>query len=186
MRVAIIGSGSLAFGLIYPWLQSLENCEVTVITRASSDGATSDDYRQSLREQREYSIQTAGVNRLQAFDGELLQYSVDDLDHLTSRQAVARLEETDILIVSVGATRLHNVAGLVERACRRDSAPPLHILAFENLPQASAGLAGSVRQASTDGKLLREIHAYTVIPDRACTRGFSEGALVIEWLSCRR
>src|SRR5262245_41754007 len=80
---------------------------------------------------------------------------------------------TDVVAVSVGSQNLREVGALISRACLRAESPPLHLLAFENVPDASRALVARIEsQLATVARepKLRQLIPHGAIPDRACTR----------------
>lgn len=96
MKICIIGSGSIALGLLCPWLSRLSDTEISVITRAARDAAERNDYRATLRARREYRLDTAGENRTEPFPHELLEYTPEDLESPASQQCVTHLASCDV------------------------------------------------------------------------------------------
>lgn len=176
MNVSLVGSGSLALGLLYPWLSTLSDCRLSVISR---DGANS----RALKALGQYQLRVGGKPSTASFSNEFLTYDPEDLEAPEAQACVQRLKESDVAAVSIGVSQLAKVSYLLARACTEADCPPLHLLAFENTPGASRLLVHAIEKAleqfSGSGPA-RPLVAHTAIPDRACGRRLDRGSLVIE------
>jgi hypothetical protein len=176
MKVSLVGSGSLALGLLYPWLSTLSDCRLSVISR---DGENS----RALKAFGQYQLRIGGQSNTASFSNEFLTYDPDNLDAPEAQACVERLMESDVVAVSVGVSNLSKVTSLLARACMGPDCPPLHLLAFENAPEASRKLVLEVRKAlaeSSGSQVVRLLVPHIAIPDRACTRRLDTDSLVIE------
>jgi hypothetical protein len=178
MHVCVLGAGSLSLGLICPWLAEIPHVELSLITR----GGPSID---ALVNHGGYRLGRAGERyELDAvFPQGVLSYDPDDLDDESGAACLAHLRDVDVAIISVGVPNLRRVSRLIARACEdADDRPPLHLLAFENSPDASMELRDEVARrtresAATEGS--RQIVAHRAIPDRACSRSIVDDQVVI-------
>jgi hypothetical protein len=120
----------------------------------------------------------------ESFAHDFLTYDPAELDAGPAASCITRLEESDVAAVSVRAENLDNAGRLIARSCLRSGAPPLHLLAFENVPQAGARLLKSIETEVlrlTDGVSRREIIAHAAIPDRACmSRKLEDDVVCVE------
>lgn len=121
---------------------------------------------------------------MESFPYEFLDYDPGHWGEEPARQCISCLEESDVVVVSVGVGQLATVARLIARSCLRPDTPQLHLLAFENSPNASRQLLASVeeelRRITGLAECPRKLTAHAAIPDRACTRRWEGGSLVVQ------
>ena len=170
MKIALIGSGSLALGLIYPWLRELPNADVALITRAFAGKEGAVDYRPMLRDQG-YKLRTGEQSHDVTLEHELLEYDASDLAGCGSGPCVARLVASDVVIVSVGVGNLGTVGSLLASACRSQEGWSPEVVALENLHGASSHLVRLVRdRLGAEEELAAGLTPHAAIPDRSCAR----------------
>lgn len=176
MNISLVGSGSLALGLLYPWLSTLSDCRLSVISRNGENS-------RALKALGQYQLRIGGQPHTASFANEFLTYDPENLDAPEAQTCIERLMESDVVAVSVGVGNLSKVTSLLARACTSPGCPPLHLLAFENAPEASRKLVLEVQKAlaETSGtEAARPLVPHIAIPDRACTRRLDTDSLIIE------
>jgi hypothetical protein len=177
VRICLIGSGSLALGLLYPWLSRLPGCDLTIVTRAGGEES------EALRALKRYRLQMGGSELLQTVYQDVCAYDPRNLDDASADTCIACLQESDVIAVSVGVNNLPAAGRLIARACAGGKGLPLHLLAFENAPGASQKLLLHVYEEmeALGGGQGRALRAHTVLADRACQRDMDgERTVVIQ------
>ncbi len=169
LSVCIIGAGRIGLGLLYPWMVSAGNKAVLINRRAHSGSAR--PYRTALKTDAAYLLK-GPCGEWPYGEVELQEYDPDDLGGADSRDAVAAISAANVVLVSVGVANLGQVAYLIAEGCRDAPAEtPLHVLAFENRPEASAELERLVSDVlrSTPGAAARPVVSHATVTDRACS-----------------
>ncbi len=178
MNISLVGSGSLALGLLYPWLQQQANGgRLSMLTRGVSPE------NRLLREEGRYWLRTPLRDVTVDLSEDLLLFNPDNLETRAARRCVDCLEGSDVVAVSVGVGQFRRVGQLIARACLQQGLPPLHLLAFENASGASVGLRDAVEtevEKLGTGTSMRELVAHASIPDRACKRRLDDQGLGVE------
>jgi len=181
MRITLIGSGSLALGLLYPWISKISGHDICIVTRPPSDSS----FSRALHESRKYRLEIPSEDPgSQSLDCEMIAYDPDDLDGELARTCIERLGSTDVAMVCVGVNALPRVAALIARSCLEGRKRPLHLLAFENAPNASRGLLElverEIQSLGNENSRSLPLVPHVAIPDRACSRNEEEGLVIIE------
>jgi len=179
MKVCLIGSGSLALGLVYPWLSRIADCEISLVTREGKAGTWSS----LLAQARAYTLVLRGEELRQELQRPLLSYDPADLEAGPARLCMECLAASDVAVVSVGVGNLTAVARLIARSCTLASENPLHLFAFENTSQASERLrrrvTSELQRLGAGGNDARTVRAHTAIADRACDRRKRDGSVSV-------
>lgn len=182
MRVCVLGGGSLSLGLLCPWLTKLSHVELSLITRAGL-------FADTLVGQRGYRLD-GSPERFEldtVFPDGVHLYDPTDLTDERAAGCLAHLRDVDVAVVSVGVRNLPAAAALIARACMAaEDRRPLHLVAFENSPDASQRLHQQVEShrlstvdSAVDGDGLRPIVAHRAIADRACSRALDDSEVLI-------
>lgn len=174
MHITLLGAGSLALGLLYPWL-SRQHGRLSVVTREG-------DYARALAENRSYRLRIGDHEEVQPCV-EVLSYDPGEFDDPRTEACLRLLRVSDVLAVCVGAPHLRDVARLVARSLSGREERPLHLLAFENSPNASKTLREwALRWAESErlDHVPGQVVAHAAIPDRACKRRLDTGEYWVE------
>ena len=128
MKICLIGSGSLALGLVYPWLSRIDTCEISLVTRKGKAGGWSN----LLARAETYTLELRGETFRQELQRPPLIYDPGDLEAEPARRCMECLAASDVAIVSVGVGNTEAVARLIARSCILNATGPLHLFDVDN------------------------------------------------------